>query len=188
MFHRFPSPAVLCLGIALFIPKQVPESRMQPHHQDSFYVAGYSVRTNNAREMSGHGEIGALWQKFMQQNAASVIPDRVGNDILAVYSDYASDEKGDYTYTLGVRVSRVDSLPAGMTWRKIAAGPYDTLTTDSGVVTKVVPAAWLKIWAMNSKQLGGKRSFGTDYEVYGKRSADPQHAQVDIHIGIKHQD
>jgi predicted transcriptional regulator YdeE len=188
MFHRFRSPATLCLGVTLFIPQHTTETRMQPHHEDSFYVAGFSARTNNAREMSGQGQIGALWQKFMQQNVAAAVPDRVDNDVLAVYSDYASDEKGDYTYTLGVRVSRVDSLPAGMTSMKIAAGPYDTLTTGVGAVMQVVPAEWQKIWAMTPSQLGGKRAFVTDYEVYGERSTDPQQAQVEIHIGIRRQD
>ena len=34
-------------------------------------------------------------------------------------------------------------------------------------------------------ELGGKRAFQTDYEIYDRRSANPKQAQVEIHIGLK---
>ena len=154
------------------------------HSEESFYVAGFSARTNNASEASGHGVIGRLWQDFYQKNLAAQIPHRIGTDIIVVYSHYASDEKGDYTYLLGARVSSIDNLPAGMSYRKIVPGTYAVLTTDRGPVTQVVPALWKKIWEMSPANLGGKRAFLTDYEVYGSRAADPQNAQVEFHIGI----
>lgn len=149
-----------------------------------FYVAGYSVRTNNAKEMGGNGEIGRLWQRFMQQNLGAAIPNRMDESILAVYSEYASDENGNYTYTLGVRVSSVDSLPQGATFRQIDGGRYAVFTTDRGPLVQVLQAEWKKIWAMQPAELGGKRAFRTDYEVYDSRSADPNLAQVEIHIGV----
>ena len=158
---------------------------MKPIQQEAFYVAGYSVRTNNAKEARGQGEIGKLWQRFFQENLDAAIPNRTDSALTVVYSDYASDEKGDYTYTLGARVSSVDHLPAGLTYRKVAAGNYAVLTTDTGPLVEVVQAEWKKIWAMTPQGLGGKRAFLTDYEIYDQRSADPQHAQVEIHIGLR---
>lgn len=110
-------------------------------------MAGYSVRTNNAREMNGKAEIGNLWQRFMQQDLGSVIPHRTDPAIYVVYSDYASNEKGDYTYTLGVRVWAADVLPANMTSKIIVPGSYAVFTTDKGPVGQVVQAEWKKIWA-----------------------------------------
>jgi len=66
----------------------------------------------------------------------------------------------------------------------VAAGPYAVLTTARGPVVDVLQAQWLKIWAMKPEELGGKRAFVTDYEVYDARSADPQNAVVEIHIGL----
>jgi predicted transcriptional regulator YdeE len=177
-------PAVLFVSFSLLAPA-TGDTTMKIEHQDSFYVAGYSARTNNADEASGKGKIGPLWQRWFAENLAATIPNRAGNDVLAIYSDYASDEKGDYTYMLGARVSSIDDLPAGLTYRKIAAGRYAVFTTENGPVTHVVPAEWQKIWAVSANELGGKRAFLTDFEVYDQRAADPQHAQIDIHIGVK---
>jgi predicted transcriptional regulator YdeE len=178
----------LTAGLLFSLATVTPISREAPVRnvqQDSFYVAGYSVRTNNAKEMSGHGSIGPLWQRWFAENLAANIPNRADNHVIAVYSDYATDEKGDYTYTLGTRVSSIDHLPSGITSRTIAPGPYAVFTTETGPVTQVVPAAWQRIWATPPDQLGGKRAFLTDYEVYDRRSADPGNAQVDIHIGLQ---
>lgn len=150
-----------------------------------FYVAGYLVRTNNADEAAGKSKIGPLWQRFMQQNLAAQIPDRVDPAFTVVYSHYASDENGDYDYLLGARVASIDHLPAGMSWRKIEPGPYTVILTDQGQMPGVLQAAWARIWQMTPAELGGKRAFVTDYEIYDQRSADPAHAQVEIRIGVK---
>ncbi|HLY39595.1 MAG TPA: GyrI-like domain-containing protein [Terracidiphilus sp.] len=181
--------AILLLSLILLTPasNSTQESRAMPHSEDSFYVAGFSARTNNAKEATGHGVIGQLWQDFYQKDLAAQIPHRIGADTIVVYSDYDSDEKGDYTYLLGTRVSSVDNLPSGMTYRKIAPGTYAVLTTDRGPVTEVVSALWKKIWGMTPEDLGGKRAFLTDYEVYDQRAADPHSAQVEFHIGVQPQ-
>lgn len=161
---------------------------IQPTQQilsQPIYVAGFQVRTNNAREMNGDGEIGKLWGRFMQQNLAAQIPGRVGQTLIAVYSDYARNEKGDYSFLLGAPVANVDELPAGLAYRRIQPGTYAVIHTQKGDVSQVVPAAWQHIWAMTPEELGGRRAFTEDYEVYDQRSADPKNAQVEIHIGLQ---
>jgi predicted transcriptional regulator YdeE len=154
-------------------------------NENSFYVAGYSIRTNNADETAGRGKIGTLWQSFVQENLGATIPDRIDHDLIAVYSDYSVDENGDYTYLLGARVSCIDHLRAGMTFRRVIAAPYAVLTTRVGPLVAVLQAEWKKIWRATAAELGGQRAFVTDYEVYDRRSADPQLAQVEIHVGLK---
>ncbi|HEY6488367.1 MAG: GyrI-like domain-containing protein [Terracidiphilus sp.] len=158
-----------------------------PHETVSmpFYVAGYLVRTNNADEVTGKSKIGPLWQQFMQQDLAAQIPDRVDGAFTVVYSNYASDEKGDYDYLLGARVNSIDHLPAGMSWRKVEPGAYAVILTDKGRMPGVLQAAWARIWQMTPEELGGRRAFITDYETYDQRSADPAHALVEIRIGVR---
>ena len=149
------------------------------------YVAGFQVRTSNAKEMGGNGEIGKLWTRFMQQNLAAQIPNRVGQTLMVVYSDYASDEKGEYSYLLGAPVSSVDGLPKNLSFRRIPAGTYAVFTTAQGPVIDVLQAAWKQIWATPPSELGGPRAFLADYEIYDQRSADPDNAQVEIHVGLR---
>ena len=72
-----------------------------------------------------------------------------------------------------------------MTYRKLVPGPYTVFVTDQGPLVDVLQAEWKKIWAMPPEQMGGKRAFLTDYEIYDQRSADQKHAQIEIHIGLK---
>jgi len=173
----FDASSLASLPSGAIVSKQVLE---QP-----FYVAGYLVRTNNASEASGESKIGPIWQRFMQENLAARIPNRADESFTVVYSNYASDEAGAYDYLLGARVTSVDHLPAEMTWRKVEPATYAVLLTDKGQMPGVLQAAWDHIWHMSPGELGGKRAFVTDYEIYDKRTADPQNAQVEIHIGLK---
>lgn len=156
-----------------------------PHvHEDTFYVAGYSVRTSNADEMSGHGKIGMLWQRFSEGNLEQSIPHRADEDLIVVYSDYASDENGEFTYLLGARVTSTQDLPPNLTNRQIAPGDYAIFTTRPGPLVEVLQETWKAIWNCPPDTLGGQRAFVTDYEIHDRRSRDPLHAQVEIHIGL----
>jgi len=164
---------------------QIPATPVTQAKLDApFYVAGWQVRTNNADEASGKSKIGPLWQRFMQQNLAAQIPNRVDGALIVVYSNYASDEKGEYDYLIGARVRSVENLPNGVTWRKVEPGAYAVILTDKGQMPGVLRAAWARIWKLSPAELGGKRAFITDYEIYDDRSANPQSAQVEIRVGL----
>lgn len=184
---RLLSAAILTLLLCLAgqQSQQPADSPPKTIAEPPFFVAGYQVRTNNANEMTGHGEIGKLWQRYFQETLGAQIPNRADPATIVVYSRYAGDEKGDYDYLLGSRVTSVDHLPAGMAFTRIAPGPYAVLTTSQGPLVDVLQAEWKKIWAMQPAELGGKRAFLTDYEVYDARTANPQQAQVEIHIGLQ---
>jgi predicted transcriptional regulator YdeE len=48
-----------------------------------FHVAGCAVRSSN----SDIAKISDVWGKFMQGDLASLLPNRIGNEIYAVYFD-----------------------------------------------------------------------------------------------------
>jgi predicted transcriptional regulator YdeE len=148
------------------------------------YVAGYSVRTTNAAEATGQGEIPKLWTRFFQEALAEQIPHRTNQSLMVVYSDYSSDEKGEFTYLLGSQVDTVEGLPKDMVYRKIPAGQYAVITSARGPLQEILPSTWIQIWKMTPADLGGKRSFQMDYEVYDERAADPSNGQVEVHLGI----
>lgn len=176
---------VLNFGPALLLSQSGATPMTREMIDAPVYVAGWQIRTNNATEMSADGEIGKLWQRFYQQNLAAQIPHRAGTDLMVVYSHYSSDENGDYDYLLGGRVTSVENLPAGMTYTVVQPGPYAVVMTEVGAMPGVLQAAWRRIWRMTPAELGGRRAFQTDYEIYDQRSANPKQAQVEIHFGLK---
>jgi len=153
--------------------------------QSGFTVIGISARTSNAKEMSADGVIGKQWARFMQEGVRGKIPSKADQGIVAVYTDYASDHNGEYTFVLGTRVNSDAEVPAGMVVKKIPAGRYAVFTTEKGEAPKVVPEAWMKINSLPKTAVGGDRVYGADFEIYDERAVAPQNLQVDIYIGIK---
>lgn len=112
------------------------------------------------------------------------IPNRVGEGYVVVYSDFATDHGGEYNYTLGVRVSSADNVPAGMVKRTVAAGKYAIFQSEQGAPQDVIPALWQHINSLSPQQMGGDRAHQTDFETYGNFT-DPSSMQVTAHIGLK---
>lgn len=150
-------------------------------------LIGLTVRTNNKNEMNpATSKIGGLAGHFWGQNISAQIPNRKNPGVtFSVYTDYESDEHGDYTYFVGEEVASLENIPADMQKLIIPASKYQKFTTDVGVMPDVVIAAWMEIWKMTSADFGGTRAYVADFEVYDKRAADPKHASLDIYIGIK---
>jgi predicted transcriptional regulator YdeE len=151
-----------------------------------FSLIGIQARTNNAKEMTSDGVIPRQWNKFFTEGILARIPNKVDPTIYAVYSDYASDRNGDYTFFIGAKVIDTSAVPAGMVANKVPAGRFAVVTSAKGPLQNVVPQAWQQIWTLEEKaQLGGSRSYKADFEIYDQRSRDPQDSQVDIYVGIK---
>jgi predicted transcriptional regulator YdeE len=154
--------------------------------QAEFSVIGIEARTNNAREMGKDGMIARQWEKLFGENLLEKIPGRTDDAIIALYTDYASDRNGDYTYFLGARVKDGSVVPPGYVLKKVSKGRYAVMTTKRGAVGTVVAEAWKKIWSLEDRfGLGGRRSYKSDFEVYDERARNPQSAQVDVYVGLK---
>lgn len=86
---------------------------------------------------------------------------------------------------IGEEVTEVGSLSEGLKAFTIPAQTYAQFTTDAGPMPQVVIAAWQEIWQMRDTDLGGKRAYQADFELYDERARDPQKTVVDLYIGVK---
>lgn len=157
-------------------------------HQPQFHIVGITARTTNAKEANPQERIiGKQWQKFFEEGVLQQIPNKLDYNIYNVYSDYAGDRNGEYSFTIGARVSEPpQTLPPGLVLKTVPAGDYAVITTEKGPVANVVIAAWKRVWDLeDQKQLGGTRAYKSDYEFYDQRAMDPQNAQAELNIGLK---
>ena len=177
--------AILCM--LLFCSLSPGQNPMTPTvvHKDGFTVIGILVRTSNAREMTADGVIGKQWARLMQEGLLAKIPNKADHSIIAVYTDYASDHIGEYTFLLGARVTSDADVPTGMVARQIPGGKFAVFTSEKGPPQHVVPATWMKINSLPKTAVGGDRTYKADYEIYDERAKDPQNAVVDEYVGIK---
>lgn len=150
-------------------------------------LVGLKARTNNKNEMNPQtSKIGELAGRFWGQNIANQIPNRKNPGVsLSVYTEYASDEHGDYSYFIGEEVSSFENIPSEFQTLTIPGGKYKKFTTPSGKMPEVVINAWQKIWKMTPDDFGGSRAYIADFEVYDQRALDPATTILDIYIGIK---
>jgi predicted transcriptional regulator YdeE len=139
-----------------------PEVREVP----TLTVIGYSVRTSNAREMSGKdGRIGPLWGKYMQGGSASIAGVTEPGTDYAVYTNYESDEKGEYDLILGKSAKRDQQPPTGTTRIEIPAARY-LVFTASGNSPDAIRAAWLAVYGFFKRHPERSRAFTHDFEQY----------------------
>ena len=59
-------------------------------------VVGFSARTNNTSP-DMEQVIGNLWKKFYSEEGYPAISKKTGSKAMGIYTDYASNETGDYT-------------------------------------------------------------------------------------------
>ena len=151
-------------------------------------LLGISCRTNNTSEMNiSTAKIAPTIQKYFQQAVGEEIPNRKNpGTTYCVYTDYESDFTGDYTYFIGEEVNFVHhSLIKQFSAITIPAQTYTKFTSKPGIMPGVCIDMWQNIWKMESEELGGKRAYLADFEVYDKRAFDPSKTVLDIYLGVK---
>ncbi|PJZ45800.1 GyrI-like domain-containing protein [Leptospira brenneri] len=147
-------------------------------------LVGIKTRTSNAAEISGNGKIAALWGQFLGEGILSQIPNRMNpSEWMAVYTEFESDENGEYTMFIGAAVERIESLPPNLFSLQIPRSEYTKVSTDWGPITNIGLEAWKKIWS--EEEYRKNRSYIADLEIYGVDAIDPNHSRFDIYLGIK---
>lgn len=152
--------------------------------KEQFTLMGIAARTNNQSEMSGNGKIPALWAKFYSENIPGKLENiRTSEEIVVAYTEFETDETGEYTIVIGQQVKENSEIIPGLVKKKISASQYLEIPTETGNIQTIVVEAWQKIW--KDQPLKPKRKYAADLEVYGAEAQDPNHAKVNIYLSIR---
>ena len=138
-------------------------------------VVGISARINNTAPDMG-AVIGGLWNRFYNAGIYAAIPNKINGKALGIYTEYAGNEKADYTTIVACETEKE---PEGeeYTVYRIPAGQYAKFIVYGDMV-KAVAAAWQEIW-----QMGLPRAFQCDFEEYQDDAMD--NAEIHIYVGLK---
>jgi len=150
-------------------------------------LVGLSIRTNNSNERDPKkSKISVLANHYWAHHLSQNIAHRQNPGVTySAYTAYESDEYGDYTYFIGEAVNSLDNQPfPEFNSLIIPRSAYQKFTTPMGAMPDIIIQAWQIIWQMPLTDLGGKRQYITDFEVYDERARNPQKAIADIYIGI----
>ncbi|WP_310554812.1 GyrI-like domain-containing protein [Flavobacterium sp.] len=144
-----------------------------------FYVIGISTRTTNENGQSAK-DIEKLWGKFWGEEIQKQIPNKVNDDIYAVYTDYETDFNGAYTTIVGLQVNSLENIPEGFVGITIEKAEYQKFVSK-GKMPEAVFNTWMEIW--QNKTLN--RSYKFDFTIHGKKYYDGENAEVETFISVK---
>lgn len=142
---------------------------------DNFKIIGISTVTTNESMV----DIENLWGKFWGENIADKIPNKVGDEFYAVYTDYESDYTGKYTLIIGFPVTTLDNIPDGFVGREIFVGKAKKYISK-GKMPEAIIKTWTEIW--QDAQL--KRAYRADVTVHGQKYFDGDNAEIETYISI----
>lgn len=150
-------------------------------------IVGIQIRTNNHHEFTSQTpKIFPCVQKYFHQDLASKITNRLNpGKTFCIYTEYESDHTGEYTYFIGEEVSSFDNISNELETLTIPKQTYTKFTTAPGPMPGVVQEAWKKIWQMSESEIGGKRRYAADFEIYDERANDHNNVVLDIYIGME---
>ena len=119
--------------------------------------------------------IGGVWQRFYSEGVYANIPNKMNEKALGIYTDYESNETGDYTVMAGCEVSRSD-LTGNFEVRTIPSGRYAKFVVK-GHMQKAVAEFWQELWKMKLD-----RSCICDFEAY--QNGETDNCEIHIYIGL----
>ena len=146
---------------------------------ENFQLIGISVRTSNQDQQAAQ-DIPALWSRFMMEKIQEKIPNKLDQEIYAVYTNYEGDHTMPYDAVIGCRVNSLDNIPEGMKGFQFDGGTYEKIIAKGDLNKGAVINAWMKIW-----QSDLDRDYSADFEIYGEKAMNPEAAEVEILIGLK---
>ena len=135
-------------------------------------------KTTNINEQSSI-DCGNLWQEFEEGKYAELIPNKLSDEILAVYHDYEGDHTQPFSYFIGCKVKPDIVVPPGLETLTIPKGTYQKIHAK-GKMPDCVANAWKEVWVS-----GIPRSYIMDFEVYDEKSKDWANAEVEVYLSVE---
>jgi len=144
---------------------------------EEFKLIGIKLNNKTTNE-GGQSSIDCsnLWQKFEKENYIEKIPDRLSNEIYAVYFDYEGDYTKPFSYFIGCKVRIDTETPQGLDSILIPSEMYIKVIAK-GKMPDCIANSWKDIWSIELN-----RMYTYDFEVYGERSKDWSNAEIEIFV------
>ncbi len=119
---------------------------------------------------------GNLWQKFETENFIERIPNKLSDEIYAVYFDYEGDYTKPFSYFIGCMVDPDTPISNDMKTITIPEDNYVNIISK-GKMPDCVANSWKEIWSSKID-----RAYKYDFEIYDERSKDWSNAEVEIFV------
>lgn len=146
---------------------------------ETFHIIGIDVRTSNQNGQAGQ-DIPNLWQKFMSENIAGKISNKISEEVFCIYTEYEGDHNKPYTTLLGCKVDSLENIPESMRGMTFTTKNQKAFQAKGNLLQGAIWQKWAEIWETDLD-----RTYTFDYEVYGEKAQNPEDAEVVIFVAVK---
>ncbi len=149
-------------------------SKVEPIHLIGLKLLSKTTNKNN----QSMKDCGDLWTRFEKEDVFSKIPNKLSDEVLAVYYDYEGDHTEPFSYFIGCKVEEGGQIPGDLDSLEIPSGTYHKVTAK-GEMPGCIADKWKEIWDSDIP-----RAYNADFEVYDERSWNWSNAEVDIYLSV----
>lgn len=107
------------------------------------------------------------------------IPNKISDEVVALYCDYESDYTAPYSLVIGCPVSSIDAIPEGLVAKTIPASSYAVFRTV-GEYPESLIETWGNIWKLSELE----RTYTGDFELYGDKFLSGSPKELEVYIAI----
>ncbi len=147
------------------------------NHVEAFSVIGVSQVITGGPDGASE-QINQLWQTFFERQIGQALPQRDGEIIYAVYSDYEGDYTKPYRLTIGYKMLGDVSIPQELHHVRVESADY-AMMNAAGEQPKALIETWTAIW-----QSDLSRRYKTDFEVYGPNFFKEGLHEILVSVGV----
>ncbi|MEP6583556.1 MAG: effector binding domain-containing protein [Ginsengibacter sp.] len=143
----------------------------------SFRLVGLRLEKKTTNE-NGQSSVacGSLWKKFEEENIAQKIPNKLTDEVYAVYFDYEGDYTQPFSYFIGCKVIVETETSPNLDTIVVPEDTYKKIVAK-GSMPACLTNSWKEIW---NSQI--ERAYHYDFEIYDERSKNWSDAEVDIFV------
>lgn len=137
-------------------------------------IVGLKTKTGGEKAFQ---DIPVHWEKFFSEKIIDTIPNKISKDIYGIYTDFENEgenNKGSYSFVIGVEVSDFDNISEGL--EKIIIPESEYQVFPAGNKPEQIGEKWREIWEYDFKK---QKTYFLEYEKYY------ENGNIDIFIGIK---
>lgn len=136
-------------------------------------ISGISDTTNNQNELDENtARIPKLWDKYFNDGVYNKTFNKSEKGYMyGVYSDYVSNEEGDYKITIGIEVTKPKKAI-------VIENEKYLVFSKKGELPDVVTDAWQDVWEYFDGEPNYERAYKIDFEKYVSED------EIEIYISI----
>ena len=145
----------------------------------SITIIGIECRTSNSPDKGPH-DIPKHQEKLYQENILEKIPNKISNEVIALYCDYESDHTKPYSLVIGCAAASHNQIKKKMVAKTIPKGSY--------AVFKAIgeqPQALIETWGQIWKEIDLKRTYTGDYELYNEKFLSQSPQEIEVYLAIE---